>query len=600
MNIASIVHETKSRYSYMYDETTLHLRMKTGKGEVKKIVVRGADPFNWVKDENSDAYVYDVSTYQNREMIYEGEDRVHDIWFCELKGLDTKRIRYGFIITTKDDEEIFYGCNSNENLAENPTAKDNTFNMFNFPYLNEEDIYKAPDWSKDMIWYQVTPTCFSDNGEASKDNISGNFKGLIKKLDYLKELGVNGIYMTPIFEAKSWHLYDTTDYYKVADSLGGNEAFKEFMEKAHSLGMKVMLDAVFNHCGPRHAFWQDVIKNGKNSKYYDCFYILDENKPIINSEIDENGDYEHEDGYGLNFRTFGYTSYMPKMNTSNPLMKEHLLNAGKFWVEEFGIDAWRLDVSNEVSHDFWREFRKVVKGANPDVYIMGENWDDSYPWLQGDQFDTVMNYGIMNNIWGLVAPENKQVKKIVPTQFQKVMVELLTKYPNGITEHMFNLISSHDVPRLLDICKGDKNKVKLCYMLLLTYCGSACIFYGDEIGMGNSGGESRAPMIWEDDKQDKDMLSFMKKLIALRKENDTFKSRDYNWLTVSDEENIVIFEKIAGEESCFVIINNNETEKEISLPEILKGKKMTNLFTDEEVKFGENIILKGLDFLIVK
>ncbi len=600
MNIASIVHETKSRYSYMYNATTLHVRIKTGKGEVKSIKARGADPFNWIPNEKTGKYEFDTSTYKEKEMAYEGEDKYHDIWFCELDDIDTKRIRYGFIINTTEGEELLYGCNSVEDLKLNPSAKDNSFNFFNFPYLNDEDIYKAPKWSKDMIWYQVTPTCFSDKGREAKDNISGNFWGLIEKMDYIKSLGVNGIYLTPIFEAKSWHLYDTTDYFKVAESLGGDEAFKAFMEKAHSLGMKVMLDAVFNHCGPRHEFWQDVIKNGKNSKYYDCFYVFDDNKPVISTEVDENGDYTEEGGYDVNFRTFAYTSYMPKMNTSHPLMREHLIEVGKYWVEKFGIDAWRLDVSNEVSHDFWKLFRKEIKGINPDVYIMGENWDDSYPWLQGDQFDTVMNYGIMNLIWGLVAPENTQVKKIKPTQYKQGLVELMTKYPNGVTEHMFNLVSSHDVPRLLDICKGDKDKLKLCYLLLMTYCGAPCVFYGDEILMSNPDGESRIPMVWDEAKQDKETLAYMKKLISLRKQNPAFSAMKTNFLTADDSRNIVVFKKSAENNKCYVIINNNETNMEIKLPCELVNKTFTNLFTGETIALDETINIEKLGFLVLQ
>ncbi len=600
MNIASIIHETKSRYSYMYDETTLHIRIKTGKGEVKKIKVRGADPFNWIKDPNSEKHIYDVSTYKEKEMTYEGEDRFHDVWFCELKGLDTKRIRYGFILTLENGEEHFYGCNSAEDLQKNPSAKDNNFNMFNFPYLNDEDMYKAPSWAKDTVWCQITPGCYSDDGKECETHDSGNLKGLIKKLDYLKEIGFTGIYLTPIFESKSWHMYDTTDYFKVDERTGTNEEFKEFVDKAHSYGMKVMLDAVFNHCGPRHAFWQDVLKNGKNSKYYDCFYVLDDSKPIINSEIDENGDYEPEGGYDLNLRTFAYTTYMPKLNTGNPIMRKHLLDAGKYWVEEFGIDGWRLDVSNEVSHDFWRAFRKEVKGANPEVYIMGENWDDSYPWLQGDQFDTVMNYGVMNNVWGLILPENDQVKKITPTEFKMKTCELLTKYPKNVTEHMYNLVSSHDVKRILDLCEGDTKKLKLCYMLLLTYCGSPSVFFGDEVSMSNNGGESRCPMVWDEDKQDLDMKEFFKKLISLRSKHSSFKAMETNFLVTDNDENIVIFEKVSEDESTYVIINNSETQKTVNLPKALQNRTFTSLIDDKIIKVNDNICVDSLDFLIVK
>ncbi len=601
MNIASILHEPKSRYSYMYDETTLHLRIKVGKGEAKAISVVGADPFNWVLSKETGIWTYDEESIKETPMIYEGEADYHDVWFCEIKGIDTKRIRYGFVIQTSDGEELLYGVKTVEDLKLHPERRNDCFNHFNFPFLNDEDMYKAPSWSKDTIWYQVTPTCFSDNGEVAADRESGNFKGLTQKLDYIKEMGFTGVYLTPIFEAKSWHLYDTTDYFKVSKALGGNDTFKEFVEKAHSMGIKIMLDAVFNHCGPRHPFWQDVLKNGKNSKYYDCFYILDENKPVLNSLIDEQGDYEEELGYDVNIRSFAYTTYMPKMNTGHPLMREHLLAVAKFWIEEYGIDAWRLDVSNEVSHDFWKAFRKEVKAVNPEVYIMGENWDDSYPWLQGDQFDTVMNYGIMEMIWGLCIPEDtKQFNKITISQYEKGMCNLMTKYPKNVTEHMFNLVASHDLPRLLDICKGDKRRLKLCYALLMTYCGAPCVFYGDEIGMADGSGEPRVPMIWDENKWDKDLQEFMKTLIQLRKDNPSFSAMQLNILKASEEEQVVIIEKVAESQTCYLVLNLNDEAKEIMLPEVLQNRTFYNMIEENEVESKESILVPGFEVFILK
>lgn len=601
MNIASIVHSAKSRYSYMYDNTTLHVRIKTGINEVEKITVRAVDPFNWVKCEEKGIYVFDEKSIMEIPMTYEGQTEYHDVWFAEIKGIDTLRIRYSFVMKDREEQkEYLYGVNSVEDIVENPESLADSFNFFNFPYLNEEDTYKAPEWTKNAVWYQLTPTCFSDNGNECNGNHTGNFEGLTKKLDYIKELGCTAIYMTPIFEGYSWHLYDTTDYKKVSEKLGGDKAFKEFVEKAHSMGLKIMLDAVFNHCGLKHPFWQDVLKYGKESKYYDCFYVLDESKPILKTEVREDGFYEELGDYDNNIRTFGYVTHMPKMNTSHPLIRQHLLDVGTYWVKEFGIDAWRLDVSNEVSHDFWREFRKAVKGANPDVYIMGENWDDSYPWLMGDQFDSVMNYGIMNLIWGLIAPKNEKTRKITGEEYKKGICDLITKYPKHVTEHMFNLIASHDVVRLLSLLEGNKKKLQLCYVLLLTFSGSPCIYYGDEIGVDSETGESRVPMIWDKEKQDQNLLAFMKKMISLRKEYTSLSSMNYSWIEAKKDSNIVAYKKEEQDESVYVIVNNSEQEEVFVLPEEMKQETWTDLYHGTNMTTGETLVLQPYEFYLIK
>ncbi|ONI39956.1 hypothetical protein AN639_01355 [Candidatus Epulonipiscium fishelsonii] len=601
MNISAVLHEPKSRYSYIYDEDILHLRIKTGLGEVKKITVKAVDPFNWIQTD-TEKFEFDYTTMQEIEMIYEGETLTHDVWFAEISGIKTKRIRYCFIIEDMLGNTYFYSPSKKCIVDKDDPIIDNNFLYFNFPYLNSEDIYKSPDWVKDTIWYQLTVSCYSTDGETPKNKELGNFKGLIEKLDYIKDLGCNALYLTPIFKGYSWHLYDTEDYFKVDDRLGTEEDFKEFVNKAHSLGIRVMLDAVFNHCGATHSFWQDVLKNGKNSIYYDCFYILDENKPILKEgiKIEADGSYKDVGDYDNNFYCFGYTTFMPKMNTNNPIMREYLLDVSKHWIEKFGIDGWRLDVSNEVSHDFWRLFRKTVKSVNKDVFIMGENWDDSYPWLMGDQFDAVMNYGVMANAVGLVAEPSKHVTiKYTPSEYKKAVYELMTKYPNGVTESLFNLVTSHDVERLLDICGDNKDKLKLCYLLMFTYCGAPCVYYGDEIGL-TAKGDSRIPMIWDEDKQDLNLRKFFKKIIELRKNHVSFKSMKFEWLLTDDANNVLIYKKISTDDVTIIIVNNSDNNQLITLPAILQNQKFVDIFNDTQVQLDKTLSMAENSFYIFK
>ena len=222
--------------------------------------------------------------------------------------------------------------------------------------------------------------------------------------------------MTPIFESPSSHKYDTTDYFKVDPEFGDNEILGRLVEEAHKEVFRVMLDAVFNHCGFQHPFWQDVLRKGKKSEYYDCFYILDESMPVFDGEIVD-GLPQEVPRERLKYRTFAYTPTMPKWNTGNPKVRKYLMDAACYWVEKYHIDGWRLDVSNEVSHDFWREFRKRIKAINPDVYILGENWDNSLPWLQGDQFDAVMNYEFAMPVWNYFKKRKREASHILQKNF---------------------------------------------------------------------------------------------------------------------------------------------------------------------------------------
>lgn len=180
----------------------------------------------------------------------------------------------------------------------------------------------------------------------------GDLQGVIDHLDHLVELGINGIYFCPIFEAYSNHKYDTINYLNIDPAFGDKETFKKLVDECHRRGIKVMLDAVFNHIGDTSPQWQDVIKNGKDSPYADWFHIHE--FPV---SYQESADFEQASN--ITYDVFAFAPHMPKLNTANPEVKAYLLEIAKYWIEEFDIDAWRLDVANEVDHQFWKEFRKV-------------------------------------------------------------------------------------------------------------------------------------------------------------------------------------------------------------------------------------------------
>ena len=223
--------------------------------------------------------------------------------------------------------------------------------------------------------------------------MAGTLKESLNILDYLEELGINGIYFTPIFHAYSNHKYDTIDYREIDPQFGTKETLKTLIEECHKRNIRVMLDAVFNHSGYYFLPFQDLLEKGEKSKYKDWFHPHS---------------FPLKGGERPNYETFGFFESMPKLNTANPEVKKYLLEVSAYWIEEFDIDGWRLDVANEVDQPFWREFRKTVKNIKPDLYILGEIWHDSMPWLRGDQFDAVMNYPFTNHVFRLVASQTIQ------------------------------------------------------------------------------------------------------------------------------------------------------------------------------------------------
>lgn len=570
MNRHALYHEPKSKFAYPYDEEVLHVRFRSAKGDLASVTAIAFDPYSYIPIGNGE-WEFDLTKRKYLDMVKEHSDELFDYWFCEVNHVDTLRIRYAFVLKN-EEEEIFYGPHTTCSMEEYEKIAENGSQYFNFPYINEEDVFKAPKWVEDIVWYQIFPERFnrSELGPEAKGMIpwdsnkvvdnsmvfGGNLLGVIEKLDYLEQLGVTGIYFTPMFESPSTHKYDTTDYYKIDPAFGTNEDFKTLVKESHKRGIKVMLDGVFNHCGYYHPFWQDVIKNGKDSKYYDCFY-LEDSYVSLTDEKEVYGEPSSEQLKKVNYRAFGTSPMMPKWNTGNPIAREHLIGVGTYWAEEYDIDGWRLDVSNEVSHDFWRAFRKSVKAVDEDIYIIGENWDNSYPWVAGDQFDAVMNYELLGNIWNYIGVTNTRESYKV----NKFLIELgkyMVNYPKNVIPVMFNMMDSHDTARVLTVCDQDIRKAKLIYLLQFILAGSPSLLYGSEIGLEGNFETARGCMVFDEYTKANPLYRFLKELIGLRNNHKVFKALDYNIEMIDELRNSFMMTKEYKGEELFIIINNSD------------------------------------------
>ena len=326
----------------------------------------------------------------------------------------------------------------------------------------------------------------------------GNLAGICEKLEYIASLGVNAVYLCPIFKSNSNHRYHTVDYFEIDPVLGTLKDFDKLVKKAHKLGLRVILDGVFNHCSRGFFQFNSLMELGKNSPYVDWFHV--HGWPLHA--------YSGKPNYDC---WWGYPA-LPKFNTDNPDVRDYLFSVGEYWMKR-GIDGWRLDVPNEIDDDsFWQEFRRRIKAINPDAYIVGEIWDEPSRWLQGDQFDGVMNYPLRKAVLAYLFDE----KPIALAVFAKRLREA---FPAGRFGVPMNLLGSHDTIRLSSLPCSNLQRVKLALALLFFLPGAPCIYYGDEIGMlGGKDPDNRRSFPWDKfaEMQKAPVFEYLKGLIALR------------------------------------------------------------------------------------
>jgi cyclomaltodextrinase len=442
-----------------------------------------------------------------------------------------------------------------------------------------QDVH-TPDWVKHAIFYQIFPDRFARSERIEKPHNlepwdsapsvygfkGGDLLGVTEKLDYLQDLGVNAIYFNPIFQSASNHRYHTHDYYQVDPILGGSRAFQTLLKEAQRRSMRIVLDGVFNHASRGFFQFNHILECGADSPYVDWFEVR---------------------GYPLNayqgkpnYRCWIDLPALPEFNTENPQVRQFIFDVARYWLEQ-GIDGWRLDVPFCIDDDaFWQEFRQVAKSANPEAYLVGEIPWEAQRWLQGDQFDAVMNYqftaaclgffaggridrNIEKNMMGL--PETPALDAAAFAQRAEALLQI---YPHEITLAQLNLLDSHDMPRFISLAGGDQAAYRLAALFQKTYPGAPCIYYGDEIGL--AGGKSnyledaRRSFPWDAARWDRELLEYIKRLTSLRRGHAELRSGDFS--TVYAEGAVYAYLRSQGAAQTLVAINSGEDALEKPLP----------------------------------
>lgn len=435
----------------------------------------------------------------------------------------------------------------------------------------------VPAWVKDAVFYQIFPERF-ENGDPTNDPpnsepwgnkpkgnnyFGGDLQGIINRLGHLKRLGVNALYLNPIFAANSNHKYNTTDYSIIDPAFGTNEVFDRLVRECKASGIRIVIDGVFNHVGTAHFAFKDVKEKGKDSPYASWFNIY---SFPVSSPAKPN--YECWWGYGS----------LPKLMVQNPEVKKYLFEVTRYWTER--VDGWRLDVANEVPHDFWKEFRTLSLSINPECYIVGEIWEDAAPWLKGDEFDAVMNYRFRAACLEYFAEE-----KITASEFDRRLEILRNTHHPEMTMAMMNLLDSHDTERYLTLCNGDLWKVKLSVILQMTYVGAPMFYYGDEIGMeGGKDPDCRRTMMWDEKEWNMELFDLYRKLIALRSSTPALRSGRFATLTADDSTELFAFERRSDGQTATVILNRSVKTRSLTISVDSELQSLKDELTNQSYK----------------
>lgn len=440
-------------------------------------------------------------------------------------------------------------------------------------------MINTPDWVRHAVFYQIFPDRFASSARVPKPNHlepwdarptqsgfkGGDLLGVAEHLDYLQDLGITALYFNPIFQSTANHRYHTHDYLRVDPILGGDAAFKTLLDEAHRRDIRVIIDGVFNHASRGFYQFSHALENGAASPYLDWFHI--HGFPLHAYE----GKANYDCWWGI--------PALPKLNTTTPAVREFLFSVAEHWIA-FGADGWRLDVPGEIDDDeFWREFRRRVKAINPEAYIVGEIWHEAQRWLQGDQFDAVMNYLFTKACVGFFAGEHMDahltsgvgygpVPALDASGFAYALNSALSLYPREISDVQLNLLDSHDTPRYLSIARGDVTALRLGTLAQMTFPGAPCVYYGDEIGMsGGKDPDCRRAFPWDRAAWDEDLRGYFKECIALRRRYRAL--RDGSFRVVYAEGKCVAYVREWGDEKLLVALNSGPVAARINV--ILRG-----------------------------
>lgn len=504
-----------------------------------------------------------------------GSDSLFDYWTGRMR-LKYGRFMYHFALS--DGQSVtYYGEGGLSHEAPTPETHNPWAWCFHYPYTwRRGGADDPPAWAEDAVVYQIFVDRFANGDESndppgvkpwgarptSRSFSGGDLAGIADRIDYVARLGVSCIYLTPIFLAPSNHKYDTTDYRKLDPHFGDEDTARAMVDACHAKGVRVVLDAVLNHCGYHFAPFQDVIARGADSPYLDWFNIHE--LPVRAKPKP-------------NYETFALdVPDMPKLRTDNPEVREYLIGAAEHWTRTLDIDGWRLDVADDVDPALWREFRTRIRAIKPNALLVGEILHDATPFLRGDQMDSVMNYP-----WRELCLHYFAERTIGTETFAERLMALHMRYRRQVQYAMWNLLGSHDRPRLLTLCGGDVRRELLASTFQFTYTGAPYIYYGDEIGMeGDNDPDCRRCMPWDKKDWNTQLMGHYADLARLRRRYSALRRGEFAVLMADRADGPLVYARWnargAGGSCMIVAINNTDQPMPLDLDLLAERMRRTD------------------------
>lgn len=562
-NLSAVFHMNWLEWRYAKADGSIVLRLRTAKNDFDGVYAIHAPIYKWPFLKNS--------SENELHVVY--SDNLSDIYELCFKPSD-RRYRYMFRLK-KGTENYYLDADGIREIK--PPLKDDSIAPYVYAYAYEPR--ENPEWASGKIGYQIFPDRFfmANQGKAGiekwnssrVDNehfFGGDLRGILEKIPYMKELGVDIVYLTPIFESDTSHRYNIFDYYKIGSLLGNENDLRLLADELHKNGMSIVLDGVFNHSGREFFAFKDAVQKGKSSEYYDWFVF----------------DSSMKCGY----QTFADVKEMPKLNHKNRACREYFCRVGEYWIKNCHIDGWRLDVSPEIYPEFLRDFRRAVMSAKSDAIIVAECWDDSREWItNGDMVDSTMHYVWSRAAWKYFAEDSISVEEL-----DCRVNRAFSAYPDYVLPLMWNFIDSHDTMRFITRCKGDFERFKLGVFYQLMSPGVPMIFYGDELGaFGGHDHLSRVPMPWQNS-ENNSFYEFYKRLIDIRKREKALELGSFKSLYASND--VYAFLRSLEDEGLVIVINKGaEKSVEINASFAVENALFIDLYSDTQHR-AENGVLK--------
>ena len=531
------------------------------------------------------------------DFVYVGSDGTKEIPMeCTLDAKSRKYFKliinlhdipgnsYVFAVSCKNGDKLFY--NANKQLTKEIVE---TF---------YDDFSRLPMYPAKSIGpvYQIFPDSFATSGDVndcgrnvikrserpqSSAFYGGNIRGIIDKIDYIVNLGIKCVYLTPIFEANSNDRYDCIDYKSIDPMLGTKEDFKELCDLLHKHGIKLVLDIVLNHCGTDFWMFKDLLNKQEESEYRNYFEVTD--YPVEFRE------------YFPNYSSWWGNGKMPQFNLNNEEVVNYLFACCKYWIDEFGIDGWRIDVSSELKHELLKRFRKEMLDEKEDLVIIGENWKDARSFLEGDELDGVTNYLCWwKAFYPFFCTEDDSIAKLALGLYESYFC-----YAHNRSLSNWNVIGSHDVARFYSHMHNTNN-IESVIAIQMFLPGNPVVYYGDELRMeGEDNPDNRQAPNWDNLDLNDRFLTNYTKMLRLRCEYEALREGAFAIPYYDEVSKVLVLSRMTEKERIYEVINFSDTPASFDLSLIDTCSQVMDLCTGME-SLGQNISVKENGFRIVR